>query len=265
MVFRDERSEFEIGGAEVQLIALRNAHQALTWSVANDRSHLFVNLGGTMRTFEGSSHSRLLLGGPTLGEFSWLPPGAAFTGFYGTGAIRFLTIVAPPAWPAPDWPRLAAFDLRVLEAAQTIARLIEQRRLGGLLDRLRNLWASLLANQRSTDVRRGTELSDRRFEEAQRCVAGAMVRSAQDLAERLGASLDGLNRTFQVRFGMSAARYLDETRLRRARRLMTLTDAPLARIALDAGFASQSHLTVRVRSQLGLSPTALRRLLVRPQ
>ena len=43
-----------------------------------------------------------------------------------------------------------------------------------------------------------------------------------------------------------------------ARDLITGADEPLARIAHDAGFSSQAHMTVVVRQVFGTTPAAMR-------
>ena len=255
----------EIDGVKLQVAAVYNRAPRLRWSSDDDRSNLFLNLGGGMRRFEASTHSCLFPGAPTLGEFSWVPPDAAFLGSYGGGGIEFLEISVPRSWQAPAWPRLAAFDPRVLQPAWTIAAAVRSGRAKGLAKAVEDLWAYLLHDQKPCDVRRGAVLTDPTFEAVQRHIQQSPgdIRTAVELAERTGASLDGLNRTFQSRLGMSAARFLDEARLRTARRLLGRRDAPLASIALAAGFASQSHLTDRMRDRLGVTPARLRRLLSR--
>jgi len=59
-------------------------------------------------------------------------------------------------------------------------------------------------------------------------------------------------------------RYIRERRLERcrielAKRLLRETDLPIARIAVDTGFASQSHLASTFRRNVGETPAAYRR------
>ena len=253
----------EVGGARLQLSRISTQKPRLDWSTNDGCSNLYVNLGGDMTGFEASSHSCLYPGSPTVGEFSWLPPGAAFTGAYGNGNIRFLEVSAPTSWPSPAWPRLAAFEPYVAEAARLIASRVSSGQTKGLLSAVLDLWTRLVRGQQTSDIRRGTGLSDPSFESVQRRVhsAPSRFRTATALAELTGAGLDGLNKSFQSRLGMSAAQYLDEARLRTARRLLCKGQAPLAQVALMAGYSSQSHLTDRMRDRYGITPARLKEVL----
>ena len=47
-------------------------------------------------------------------------------------------------------------------------------------------------------------------------------------------------------------------RVEHAKNLLGATELPISRIALEAGFAHQSHLARHMRRVLGVSPNALR-------
>ncbi len=261
-MYEEQHEVFEIDGIKLHLASVHSTQARAGWTTDPARSHLIVNLSCRMDRFEAATHARLYLGAPTIGEFSWLPPDADFNGWYGSGSIDFLEISAPPHWQSPNWPRLAAFDLRVLKITAALAGRLKRRRFEGIAQSVRALWAHLVRSQPRIDVRRGAPLSAARFEAVQRSIAAApkKLRSARDLAEYTGAGLDGLNRTFQSRFGLSAARYLDAARLRTARRLICRTQQPIGAIALETGFSSQPHLTDRMRNRIGVTPRQLRML-----
>lgn len=258
-------SIIEIGGVKIQISTVTALGRGVGWSTSDGRSNLYVNLGGDMTGFEASSHSCLYPGSPTVGEFSWLPPGAAFIGAYGKGTIRFLEVSAPPSWPSPAWPRLAAFEPYVAEAARLIASRIYSGQTHGLLNLVVDLWTHLVNSQKKPEIRRGSGLNDQSFESVQRRIHStpARIRTAIALAEQTGAGLDGLNKSFQSRLGMSAAQYLDEARLRTARRLLCEGQTPLAQVAVMAGYSSQSHLTDRMRDRYGITPASLKDVLDR--
>jgi len=75
-------------------------------------------------------------------------------------------------------------------------------------------------------------------------------------AER--ASVFHLCRAFRRTVGVTIHQYQLELRLRHALALVLDRDRPLARIAVETGFASQSHLTNRFRTRFGLAPGAAR-------
>ena len=68
-----------------------------------------------------------------------------------------------------------------------------------------------------------------------------------------------LARGFRKTYGCSVGAYLRWLRVARAARELAETDAPLAEIALAAGFADQSHFSNVFRRETGLSPSAFRR------
>lgn len=76
-------------------------------------------------------------------------------------------------------------------------------------------------------------------------------------AER-GLAAETLSRGFQRVFGLSPKRFRFEHRARRALRGLADGDAPLAFVALDAGFADQAHMSHAVTAFTGWSPGAWR-------
>lgn len=74
-----------------------------------------------------------------------------------------------------------------------------------------------------------------------------------------------LIRTFREFFQCTPGEYLRRCRLERAVRLMEQPDLPLVRVALECGFADQSHFTRAFRRQFALPPGEYRRTLIRDQ
>ena len=66
-------------------------------------------------------------------------------------------------------------------------------------------------------------------------------------------------RAFRARFGVSVGTYVRRERIRWASRALRNTDAPIAEIALQAGFADQSHFTRTFVRHMGVSPGRYRR------
>jgi transcriptional regulator GlxA family with amidase domain len=62
---------------------------------------------------------------------------------------------------------------------------------------------------------------------------------------------------------MTANAYRTRARIRLASKMLLTTMAPIARIALNAGFSDQSHLTRAFSRSLGLSPAGFRRTFAR--
>lgn len=77
--------------------------------------------------------------------------------------------------------------------------------------------------------------------------------SLNDLAELVAFSPYYLLRVFRIEVGMPPHAYLQDVRIRRAQRLIEL-GKPLADVAFEVGYSSQSHLTRRFKQIVGLTP-----------
>ena len=74
-----------------------------------------------------------------------------------------------------------------------------------------------------------------------------------DLAERVGLSPYYLLRVFRAEVGIPPYVYLESVRIRQAQRLIQ-QGAPLAVVAAEVGFNSQSHLTSSFKRIIGATP-----------
>ena len=85
-----------------------------------------------------------------------------------------------------------------------------------------------------------------------------------ELSRLAGVHPVHLARAFRRRFGCSVGAYA--RRLQVGKAMILLEDAAfdLSRVAYEAGFADQSHMTRLVRAQTGLTPGAWRRRMRRP-
>src|SRR5208282_782882 len=66
------------------------------------------------------------------------------------------------------------------------------------------------------------------------------------------------SRSFKQAVGVGPQRYVMQRRIERAKTLMRRTTQPLASIALEVGFADQSHLTAIFRREIGMTPGRFR-------
>lgn len=78
------------------------------------------------------------------------------------------------------------------------------------------------------------------------------------LAHIADVSLAHFKRIFEDAMGMPPHRYIMHIRLELARRLLTVSSMPLARIAQECGFSSQSHLTASFRAAHAVTPARYR-------
>lgn len=81
----------------------------------------------------------------------------------------------------------------------------------------------------------------------------------RDIADLVGVHPIHLTRMFQRHFDCSIAEYVRELRLAAAVRLVRDTELPLSQIAVQTGFADQSHLTRTFQSSMGMTPARFRR------
>jgi AraC family transcriptional regulator len=86
----------------------------------------------------------------------------------------------------------------------------------------------------------------------------------RDLAMSAGVHPVYLARAFRRAYGMPVTEYARRLRVRAAADRVASTGLPLARIACEAGFADQAHLTRELRRETGLTPGALRRAAATP-
>lgn len=83
--------------------------------------------------------------------------------------------------------------------------------------------------------------------------------SVQELAKMAMISRRHLERLFRDTLGLTPKQYLIKKRTHEAARLLTETDLPLSRIALEVGFCDQSALNFYFRRELGITPLKFRR------
>jgi AraC family transcriptional regulator len=81
----------------------------------------------------------------------------------------------------------------------------------------------------------------------------------RDCARIAQLSTSHFSRAFKVSFGETFFKYIIRCRTERAREMMVMTDQPLCQIALNCGFADQSHLSRQFRHRVGSTPAAWRR------
>ncbi|HEX8169299.1 MAG TPA: AraC family transcriptional regulator [Thermoanaerobaculia bacterium] len=79
-----------------------------------------------------------------------------------------------------------------------------------------------------------------------------------DVARVAGVHPVHLSRAFPRRFGLTLGDYVRALRIDRAARELVATARPIAEIALDAGFASQSHFTTCFKARMHVTPAAYR-------
>jgi AraC-like DNA-binding protein len=83
--------------------------------------------------------------------------------------------------------------------------------------------------------------------------------TTESMARAAGVSVSRLHALFNEELDSSPHAWLLAHRLERAREWLASSDAPIAAIALRAGFSEQSALTRALRKATGMTPAAYRR------
>lgn len=83
--------------------------------------------------------------------------------------------------------------------------------------------------------------------------------SLADLAGHARMSVRTFTRRFRQETGLSPQQWLSQQRVELARRLLESTDAPVERVAADAGFGTTASLRQHLHAALGVAPLAYRR------
>jgi AraC-like DNA-binding protein len=169
-----------------------------------------------------------------------------------------------------DEPTLPSRPLTVPSQLDVEHRLLlAATRRGGDPDELTERAIALAAraleqvdHRRVASGRPGTARARRALADgAREALAADMERSLLDLARALAVSPHHLSRVFRQVSGHSIARHRMRLRARAALERLAGGERDLARLAVDVGFADQSHLCRVIRSETGVTPSALRQAL----
>jgi AraC family transcriptional regulator len=166
----------------------------------------------------------------------------------GAGAIVLPTAAQLVRGTAVNWASRLGTELREPDRVSALAidgalllLVAELSRLPELGERRRPRWLSMVEDAIAA--------------------AGAEPPSIADLAALAGVHASHLLRTFRRHHGTTVANYARQRRIERARAAVVKGEQTLSAIALEAGFADQSHFTRVFRKAFGETPGAYARAL----
>lgn len=97
------------------------------------------------------------------------------------------------------------------------------------------------------------------FESARAALAESTL-TIEELAQQANLSTFHFAKMFRVSMGLPPHGYVAKRRVERAKHLLRVSPSDLAGIALECGYASQSHFTRAFKVETGATPGAWRRL-----
>jgi transcriptional regulator GlxA family with amidase domain len=136
--------------------------------------------------------------------------------------------------------------------------MLEKRRFQAIGSAL--AMAGDVADSNDVDVPARGGLPPRAFRRVREYV---LAHLGEDISNRVLAQLAGFSafyfaRAFKQSAGLSPHRFVLQCRVERVKHLLVETDLPVAQIAIEAGFADQSHCSRYFRNFVGIPPNRFR-------
>jgi AraC-like DNA-binding protein len=234
---------------EVVIGAITAGAETLT---VRGRPHL-VGTGSVLRLHPGEVHANATVGPDELRYAVLYIPADILLGYFGGDApadVRFDT----PVTRDPGLHRIVCRTHRVL-AAPAAGKLAQESAMGALALRIgiRVAGGAVTGTIASAAVEQARRyIDDHTFDNFGLC----------DLSRLTGLSAFHLVRTFKRAVGLSPLAYRNQRRIVAARQRLVDGEAT-AQIALDLGYADQSHFTRHFQRIVGVSPQRYARAIIR--
>lgn len=230
----------------------------------HDQPHLsFMVSGGMSERVDGGVHRTL-----ATAEARFSPAGDAHDIVVGPAGARCLVVEFDREWTDSASPRLPG--ARRYSDDPALARLARRIGVEAFSDSpsrlsVEGLGLELLATVGRLERPRA-ELGAPAWLERVRDLIHERCTDSPGLDElscEAGVHPMHMTRAFRAHFGCSVGDYALRLRLDRAREMLLRTDLAIASVAVETGFADQSHLTRRMKRVLGVTPHVLRRAVER--
>lgn len=233
-----------------------------------------IHIGGSgrVRYGDGDGWSRR---SSTVGTVTFLPPGLASRWLVENGEVEHLSVTIGPDSPlrtvvtaAVDCIEVGMPDALNVRLAQTLLEVLTPegpadeataRFVASLAETLLRNFARLHRTvYRATQARIESTcaVTNRAIQVIESRFAGPL--RVGDLAAEAGLSIAHFTELFRKATGITPHQYVLRVRVERVRQVLRENDTPLAEIAHNFGFSSQSHLTGAFRKLTGCTPNQYR-------
>jgi AraC family transcriptional regulator len=196
------------------------------------------------------------------------PAGEAHRNEFYDEPVQVLTVEIPPRWieriaeESIALPHALSFHGGLVAGlARRLANEFQQMHSGaGLV--LEALSLELLVAAARLSPRDGARTAPRWLEHARELIHARFAErlTLDDIAAHAGVHPVHLATVFRRHFHCTVGDYVRERRIDYARRELARSRAPLAMIALDAGFANQGHFSTTFKRMTGFTPAAYRKM-----
>ena len=201
-----------------------------------------ADAGSVLRLHPGEAHANAAIGAATLRYSVLYVPGDAFAPYFGEVArLRF----AAPVTRDPRLYRLVR-EVHAALASPATGKLEQESALAALA---RMVGAAPECGAGLDRTQRTAVEQVRQFVDQRLCENIGL----SDLSALTGLSPFHLVRTFKKSVGLSPLAYRNQRRVAAARRLLA-EGQPIVQVALDLGYADQSHFTRQFQRLVGVSP-----------
>jgi AraC family transcriptional regulator len=157
-----------------------------------------------------------------------------------------------------DRPVLLLYDDKVARCAALLADECQEPSSGGRLygENLTTALTAALFTSRKAPTRRANGLSGWQLRRAIEYLEAHMMRdiSLEEMANLVGLSQSQFARLFKISTGMPPYKWSLDARIKRAQELLLLGKDSIASIAIQTGFADQSHFTKTFRRATSATP-----------
>jgi AraC family transcriptional regulator len=187
----------------------------------------------------------------------------------GIRSVREVTMSFPPALLGSifgdeldhakiDKPVLMLYDDQITRCAALLADECREPLIGSRLygENLTTALTAALFTSRKAPTQRAQGLSRWQLRQAMDYLEGHMMQdiSLEEMARLAGLSQSQFARLFKVSTGMPPYKWSLDARIKRAQELLVLGEESISAIAIQTGFADQSHFTKTFRRATGATP-----------